>query len=186
MSLSQRLARLVLRLIGWRCLDFEGRPERAVLVGYPHTSNWDFPLTLLALKALGLNARWVGKDALFRGPMGPVMRWLGGIPINRREPTGFVERIAAMLRDEPPFVLAIAPEGTRSLTAGWKSGFYRIADSADLPIVLGTIDYSRRRVGLLGAVSPSGDENADMAAIAACYEGVRGRRPELASPIRLI
>src|SRR5512137_753430 len=120
MPLLQRLARLALSAIGWTCLDLPQRPAKAVVIGYPHTSNWDFPVGLLAMAALGLNARWVGKDALFRGPAGPVMRWLGGIPVNRREPAGFVDAIAARIRQEERFMLVIAPEGTRSLRPGWK------------------------------------------------------------------
>jgi 1-acyl-sn-glycerol-3-phosphate acyltransferase len=186
MSLSQRLARLVLRLFGWTCLDLPQRPDRAVVIGYPHTSNWDFPIGLLAMVALGLNARWVGKDSLFHGPLGPLMRRLGGIPVNRREHTGFVERSATELRCQRRFMLVIAPEGTRSLRPGWKSGFYRIARAADVPVLVGAIDYSRREIGLLASITLSGDEAADMARIAACYQGRQGRRPELASPIRLI
>lgn len=185
-SLRQRLARFVLRRLGWTCLDLPERPDRAVVIGYPHTSNWDFPIGLLAMAALGLNARWVGKDSLFRGPLGPPMRALGGIPVNRRERTGFVQRIADQLRQDAPFVLAIAPEGTRSLTAGWKSGFYRIALAAGLPVLVGVIDYSRRRIGLVASIALSGDESADMARIADCYRDCRGCRPELASPIKLL
>lgn len=176
----------MLHLVGWTCLDLPERPPRAVLIGYPHTSNWDFPLGLLAIAALGLNARWVGKDSLFRGGLGPLMRWLGGIPVNRRERTGFVERLASQLRDEDAFMLAMAPEGTRSLTPGWKSGFYRIAQTANVPVVVAKIDYARREIGLLASIALSGDEIADMARIADCYRDCRGRRPELASPIRLI
>lgn len=186
MRLSQRFARFVLRLAGWTCIDIEPRPERGVLIGYPHTSNWDFPIGLLAMAALGLNARWVGKDTLFWGPMGPVMRWLGGIPVNRRERTGFVDRIATQLRQSEPFLLAIAPEGTRSLTPGWKSGFYRIARAADLPLLIAVIDYGRRRIGLVTCIDLTGDEAADMAAIAACYADCQGCRPDKASPIRLL
>jgi 1-acyl-sn-glycerol-3-phosphate acyltransferase len=185
MPLTQRLARLALRLIGWTCPDLPQRPDRAVVIGYPHTSNWDFPIGLLGMAALGLNARWAGKDNLFRGPAAPLMRWLGGISVNRRERTGFVERIAAELRRQDRFILAIAPEGTRSLMPGWKSGFYRIARAADVPVLVAKIDYAHREVGLLATIALSGDEAADMALIAACYRDCKGRRPELASPIRL-
>ncbi len=181
------MARRALALFGWTCVDHvASRPNRAVVVGYPHTSNWDFPIGLLAMTALGLNARWVGKDTLFRGPLGPVMRWLGGIPVNRRARTGFVERLAAEMQRQPHFMLTIAPEGTRRLTPGWKSGFYRIARAAEVPVMTGVIDYSRRQIGLLAAIDLSGDEAADMARIAAFYKDCRGRRPELASPIRLL
>lgn len=186
MSIAQRLARLALRLIGWQCIDVPNRPPRAVLAVYPHTSNWDFPLGLLAETALGLNARWVGKDSLFRWPFGGLMRWLGGVPVNRSAPAGFVDNIAAEVRRHERFILAIAPEGTRSLRAGWKSGFYRIARAAGVPVLVGTIDWGRRRVGLLASVDLSGDEAADMVKIADSLAGCRGRRPELESPIRLI
>jgi 1-acyl-sn-glycerol-3-phosphate acyltransferase len=184
MRIRQRIARFILRRLGWTCVDVEPRPPRAVLVVYPHTSNWDFPLGLLVRAALKLNIRWAGKDTLFRGPLGPLMRGLGGIPVNRREPAGFVERMAAELREGLPFLLAIAPEGTRSLTPGWKSGFHRIARAAGVPIVVGTIDYSQRRIGLLATLEPSDDIDADLAALAACYRDCRGLRPELAAPIR--
>jgi 1-acyl-sn-glycerol-3-phosphate acyltransferase len=186
MPLPRRLARLVLRLLGWTCVDIPQRPVRAVVIGYPHTSNWDFPLGLLAMTALGLNARWVGKDTLFRGPLGPVMHWLGGIPVNRREHTGFVERLANELRHQNQFILTMAPEGTRKLTPGWKSGFYRIARAAEVPVLIGVIDYARCRIGLVASVVLTGDEAADMAHIAAYYRDCTGKRPELASPIRLL
>lgn len=175
-----------MRMLGWTCLDLPRRPERAVLIGYPHTSNWDFPIGLLAMTALGLDARWVGKDSLFRGPLGPLMRRLGGIPVNRREPAGFVERLAGEMRSRQQFILAIAPEGTRGLTPGWKSGFHRIARAADVPVLVGVIDYSRRRIGLLTSLTLSEDEEADMALIAACYRDCKGKRPNLASPIRML
>ncbi len=184
-SLPQRLARLVLGLVGWTYLDLPQRPERAVLIVYPHTSNWDFPLGLLWKAAVKFNVLWAGKDTLFRGPLGPLMRWLGGIPVNRRERTGLVERLAADL-GQKPFLLAIAPEGTRKLRPGWKSGFYRIARAAEVPVLIGTIDYGHRRIGLIDCITLSGDEDADMARIAECYRDCRGRRPKLASPIRLV
>jgi 1-acyl-sn-glycerol-3-phosphate acyltransferase len=186
MLLSQRFSRHALRLLGWRCIDVPNRPRRAVLAVYPHTSNWDFPLGLLAATALGLNAHWVGKDTLFRWPFGGLMRWLGGIPVDRSAPGGFVDSIAAAIRRQERFILAIAPEGTRSLRPGWKSGFYRIARAAGVPVLVGTIDWGQRRVGLLASIDLSGDEAADMARIADCLADSRGRRPELASPITLL
>jgi 1-acyl-sn-glycerol-3-phosphate acyltransferase len=186
MSITQGLARLTLRLLGWQCIDLPGRPPRAVVVGYPHTSNWDFPYGLLTMWALGLDARWVGKDALFRRPFGGLMRSLGGIPVNRSAPAGFVEHVAGEIRRHERFMLVLAPEGTRSLRPGWKSGFYRIARAAGVPVLVGTIDYGRRRAGLLACIDLSGDEAADLAQIAAALQGCRGRRPELASPIRLL
>ena len=156
----------------------------AVIVGFPHTSNWDGVLALLTKVALGLPANWVGKDTLFCGPIGGIMRWLGGIPIDRSAPHGFVEQMAAEFASRPNFLLVIAPEGTRRLTKGWKSGFYRIAREANVPVALAFVDYARREAGILAYLSMTGDPATDIAAIAAHYEGRAGKHPELASPIR--
>jgi hypothetical protein len=127
MKLLRGPARLILKLLGWKLIDLPQRPSKAVVIAYPHTSNWDFPVTLLALAALPYGAQWVAKDTLFRGMLGPLMRGLGGVAVNRRERTGFVERVADEFGRRENFHLIIATEGTRRLQAGWKSGFYRIA-----------------------------------------------------------
>jgi len=178
------LARIILTLLGWRLLDPPQRPARAVVVGYPHTSNWDALYGQLGKLALGLNARWVGKDNLFRWPFAGLLRRLGGIPVDRRAPHGFVDQMAAQFAAQPEFLLVMAPEGTRRLTEGWKSGFYRIALAAGVPLILTTVDYARREVGILAYLEPSGDPEADIATIAAHYAGRQGRNPALASPIR--
>ncbi|MDP2823875.1 MAG: 1-acyl-sn-glycerol-3-phosphate acyltransferase [Sulfuritalea sp.] len=186
MSLLRGPARFILKLLGWTLLDLPQRPAKAVVIAYPHTSNWDFPMTLLALAALSFGAQWVGKDTMFRGILGPVMRALGGVAVNRRERTGFVERVADEFRHRENFRLIIATEGTRRLQAGWKSGFYRIAVAAGVPVIMAVVDYGKREVGLLASIMLSGDEAADMSAIAACYAGRHGYHPENASPIRLL
>ena len=186
MKLTCGAARLILKLLGWKLIDLPRRPEQAVVIGYPHTSNWDFPIGLLAIAALDLDAHWVGKDTLFRCGLGPVMRGLGGIPVNRRQSTGFVERMVAEFGNRDRFRLVIATEGTRSLQPGWKSGFYRIALGAGVPVLAGTVDYSRREAGLIASLSLNGNEQTDMARIVACYEGRKGLRHDLSSPIRLL
>lgn len=186
MSLLRGPARLILKLLDWTLLDLPQRPAKAVVIAYPHTSNWDFPLTLLALAALPYSAHWVGKDSMFRGPLGPIMRMLGGVAVNRRERTGFVERVGDEFRRRDSFHLIMATEGTRRLQAGWKSGFYRIARAAGVPVIMAVVDYGKREVGLLSTIMLSGDEAADMAHIAACYEGRRGYHHYNASPIRLL
>ena len=178
------LARIILTLLGWRLLDPPQRPARAVVVAYPHTSNWDALYAQLGKLALGLDAHWVGKDNLFRWPFAGLLRRLGGIPVDRRASHGFVAQMAAQFAAHPDFLLVMAPEGTRKLTAGWKSGFYRIALEAGVPLILTTVDYARREVGILAYVELSGDPDADIATIAAHYAGRHGRNPELASPIR--
>lgn len=178
------LSRTLLRLLGWTLRDAPERPARAVLIAYPHTSNWDGFYALLVKLALRLDTHWVGKDALFRPPFGGLLRRLGGVPVNRRQRTGFVEQMVAEFARRPDFMLVMAPEGTRSLTAGWKSGFYRIALAADVPVGLGFVDYRRREAGILGYLTLSGDPERDIAAIAALYRDRPGKRPERASPVR--
>jgi 1-acyl-sn-glycerol-3-phosphate acyltransferase len=186
MNLLRGPARFILKILGWKLIDLPQRPAKAIVIAYPHTSNWDFPVTMLALAALPFGAQWVGKDTMFRGVLGPIMRALGGVAVNRRERTGFVERVVDELRRRESFHLVLATEGTRSLRPGWKSGFYRIAVAAGVPIIMATVDYGKREVGLLASIELSGDEDADMARIAACYEGRTGYRHENASPIRLL
>lgn len=181
-SISHKL----LRRLGWRLLEPADKPAKAVIIAYPHTSNWDFLYTMLGKTALDLGAHWVAKDTLFRWPLGSLMRWMGGIPVNRRQRTGFVEQMAAEFTAHPHFVLALAPEGTRSLSAGWKTGFYRIALAAGVPVALGCVDYAKREVGILGYLELSGDMEADIARIAEAYAGRLGHHPALASPIRWI
>ena len=177
---------MLLKLFGWRLLEPADRPLKAVVIAYPHTSNWDLLYTMLGKTMLGLGAHWVAKDTLFRWPVAGLMRWMGGIPVNRRERTGFVEQMADEFSARDHFMLALAPEGTRSLTAGWKTGFYRIALAANVPVALGCVDYAKREVGVLAYLNLSGNEAADIARIAEIYAGRQGYRPELASPIRWI
>jgi len=178
------IATWLLALLGWKAVASPERPLKAVLIAYPHTSNWDAFYALLVKLALGLDAHWAGKDSMFRPPIGGLLRKMGGVPVNRRERTGFVEQMVAEFAARQRFTLAIAPEGTRSLTAGWKSGFYRMALAAQVPVALGFMDYARREGGILAYLTLTGDRDADLAAIARHYADRPGKRPELASPIR--
>lgn len=170
-------SRAFLRLAGWRV---EGAlpPEAAkcVLVAAPHTSNWDLPYTLMAAFCLRLHIRWMGKASLFRAPFGGVMRWLGGIAVERGGGGQAVASCAAALRAaDAPLQLVVAPEGTRGRTAHWKTGFYFIALQARLPIVLAYLDYAHKRAGIGPLFVPSGDVEADLAEIRRFYAGIRGR-----------
>jgi len=184
------LARALLRLAGWR-LDFDGLPGRqGVILVYPHTSNWDFVIGVLAKWALGLELRFWAKDSLFRLPLfGTWLRWVGGIAVARGSSRGLAGGTAARMseareRDEL-FWLAVAPEGTRSLAPGWRSGAYHVAVQAGVPAGLAYFDFATRTVGLTRFALFSGDPEADFALVAAVYAGRRGRRPELQSPVRL-
>jgi 1-acyl-sn-glycerol-3-phosphate acyltransferase len=184
-------ARRLLRLAGWR-IEHTGLPARqGVIVVYPHTSNWDFPVGLLAKWALGLPVRFWAKDSLFRVPLiGPFMRRVGGIPVDRSAAHGLVGSTVAQMkaaRDSGDcFWLALAPEGTRKAVPGWRSGFYRVAVGAQVPLGVASLDWGRRVVLLKDFLHLTGDEAHDMARITECLAGVRGRRPECAGPIRLV
>ncbi len=167
----------MLRLLGWRV---EGAlapgAGKCVLIAAPHTSNWDLPFTLMVAFALRLNVVWMGKASIFRAPFGPVMRWLGGIAVRREQSNDLVAASAAALRAaEGPVQLIVPPEGTRSGTRRWKTGFYYIAQGARLPIQLAYMDYTDKRSGLGPLFQPTGDIEADMASIKAYYAPFRGK-----------
>lgn len=180
------LCRTLLRLCGWRLLEWPVSVPRAVLMVYPHTSNWDFILGILYRFAVRLPIRWAAKDTLFRAPLAALFRALGGVPVNRRERTGFVEQMAAASRAHDDFYLAITPEGTRSRVNHLKSGFYRLALQAELPLLVCTIDYARREVGILGEFALSGNEAQDLAALAELYRGRRGKFPAQQGPFAFV
>ena len=187
---GSRLARGLLRLAGWR-VQFDGLPSRqGVLIVYPHTSNWDFVIGVLAKWAIGIPLAFWGKDTLFRLPLlGRWLRWIGGVPVDRASPQGAVADMVARLseaRREDRFLwLALSPEGTRSYRDHWRSGFYRVAHQSELPLALAFFDYDERRVGVDCFIRLSGDVDHDMAAIAARLGHHRGCKPELAAPIGL-
>lgn len=182
---GQRTALRMLNLIGWN-VHFKPLPgPHGIAVVYPHTSNIDFFVGLLAKWAVGLQFRWLAKDSLFRGVMGVVMRYWGGVAVDRSAPQGAIRRLAEDMLASKWFWLAITPEGTRGYRPYWKSGFYRIALAAKAPVLLVSIDYGRKIVDVTRTMQLSGDEAADMALIAARYEGVQAKYPKDAAPVRL-
>ena len=188
---GSRLARWCLERAGWQ-LDFDGLPARqGVIAVYPHTSNWDFIVGIFAKWAMGIRVTIWGKDSLFRIPLfGPWLRWMGGVPVNRSAPGGIVADMAQRMRqarDRDEFMwLVVAPEGTRSLGPGWRSGFYRVALGAEVPLALAYLDFGRRRVGVHSCLQLCGNAALDMAEIERRMAPVRGCRPEKAAPITLV
>jgi 1-acyl-sn-glycerol-3-phosphate acyltransferase len=169
-----------LKLTGWRV---EGAlPEvarKSVLIAAPHTSNWDLPYTLMVAFALRLNIYWMGKQSIFKAPFGGLMRWLGGIPVNRAQSSNLVAASADAIRAaDGPLQLIVPPEGTRSKTRYWKTGFYYIALGAQVPIVMAYMDYATKRSGLGPLFEPTGDMDADMAAIKAFYAPFKGKNAD--------
>jgi len=150
--------------------------NKCVLIAAPHTSNWDLPYTLMVAFALRLNIYWMGKRQIFRFPFGGLMRWLGGIEVNREQSSNLVAAsAAALVAADGPVQLIVPPEGTRSKTRYWKTGFYWIAHTAQVPIVMAYMDYERKLSGLGPVFQPSGDIEADMQAIKTYYAQFKGK-----------
>lgn len=169
---------LALGLAGWR---FEGAPPdlpRMVVIVAPHTSNWDFPVGVAAMLALGLHARWLGKHTIFRGPFGRLLRRLGGIPVRRGERLGAVDDAVAAFDSHDRLLLALAPEGTRRPVATWKTGYYTIAEAAGVPIVPVWFDWSRHVIGFGAPVAATGGPEAMTARLCALYHPGMARRAE--------
>ncbi len=160
-------------------------PAKCVMIAAPHTTNWDFPLTLALAKVNGVKISWLGKRSLFKGPMGPIMRGLGGVAVDRNAPGGMVASLAGEFERHEQLALVVPAEGTRSKTDYWKSGFYRIAEQAKVPIVLAFVDKSTRTGGFGPAIEVTGDVAADMDRMRAFYQGKTGLKRGRFGPIRL-
>jgi 1-acyl-sn-glycerol-3-phosphate acyltransferase len=182
--LSRTLGRWTLDLLGWRIEGTLPDVAKAVVVVAPHTSNWDFVVGIAAKFALGLRAAWLGKDTLFRGPFGSLMRWLGGIPVDRSRPNDVVAQSVARFAASERMVLGISPEGTRKAVPRWRTGFYYIAQGAAVPMVPVAFDWSRHALVIGAPVVPGRDPDADLAELAACFASARGRRGEATPPPR--
>lgn len=183
--LRRALARLYWACSRWT-LSSEPAPDRpTVLLGVPHTSNWDFVLMLGIAWRLGIHVRWLGKSSLFKGWRGPVMRRLGGIPVDRSDPSRVVADVVARIRSGERFGLVVTPEGTRGAGSHWKSGFYRIARETGLGVTLGYVDRTTMTTGLGPTIDLTGDVAADMDVIRAFYADKSGLRPEYRTEPRL-
>jgi 1-acyl-sn-glycerol-3-phosphate acyltransferase len=178
------LCRRLLEALGWEIIVEDPGVEKYVLVVAPHTSNWDFPLGILAAKALDLRPRWIGKHTLFNMPFGWLFRALGGIPVNRGAPGDLVRQMTRYFADADRLVLGLAPEGTRGRADHWKSGFYHIARAARVPIVMAYLDYGKRQVGMGGAFMPGNNRADDFERMRRFYEDRRGKYPAKESPVR--
>ncbi|MFF5625961.1 1-acyl-sn-glycerol-3-phosphate acyltransferase [Microbacterium sp. NPDC012755] len=167
-------------------LASEPAPTRpTVLIGAPHTSNWDFVLMLAIAWRLGIDVHWLGKKSLFRGWRGPIMRGIGGIPVDRADPARVVNDVVSQVNDGAVFGLVVTPDGTRGGNEYWKSGFYRIAVQTGMPVTLGFVDRTTMTTGLGPTIDLTGDVAADMDRIRAFYADKAGVRPERRTEPRL-
>ncbi len=187
-TLLRWMSIIVLKMRGWR---IEGRfPDipKYVLIAAPHTSNWDFPITLAVTFALRGKIYWMGKASLFRRPFYRLFRWLGGIPVDRSKSNNMVDQMIQQFAVTDQFVLTIPPAGTRRHVMKWKTGFYYIAAGAGVPVVLGFMNYRTKVGGIGGIFYPTGDIDTDMQQIRAYYSGIHGKHPvqqidESAAPV---
>lgn len=175
---SKALGRTMLRLFGWSIQGEAPDLPKFVAIAAPHTSNWDFYFGIAAVFAMGIRVSWLGKHTLFRPPFGAFFRWLGGIPADRAASHGLVEQTIHALNAHERMIVAMAPEGTRKRVEKWRTGFYRIAQGARLPILLAYFDYAQRAVGLGPLFHPTGDLDADLEKILEFYSTIVGKRPK--------
>lgn len=179
------LSRSWFKLAGWSYAGGPPRSAKCVIIGAPHTSNWDFLLFLAATSHFGIDAKVIGKHTLVEGPFGGIMRRLGVIPVDRSRDQGLVEQLVAAFDAASELALVIAPEGTRGFEPYWKSGFYRIALAAGVPLVVATVDRPSKTVTMHEEFMLTGDVTADMDQVRALVDGSRGINPAGASAVRL-
>jgi 1-acyl-sn-glycerol-3-phosphate acyltransferase len=177
------LGRAVLRALRWRIEGEIPNLAKFVIAVAPHTSNWDFVIGAAAMFALDLRLSFIGKHTIFVGPVAPILRWMGGIPVDRASPHGVVEQSVRAFADSSERILAIAPQGTRKPVPHFRSGFLHIARGARVPVVLAALDYGERCVRIGPLLEPGGDIEAERARIEAMFSRVRGRHPRVASPV---
>jgi 1-acyl-sn-glycerol-3-phosphate acyltransferase len=181
----QQIVLALMKLFGWKSILAPAPGKKFVALGYPHTSNWDFIPAVAWAWSTGLKMNFVGKAALFKGIMGPIMKALGGIPLERDKSKNFVDQIVEIIKSRDEIALIVAAEGTRKKAEYWRSGFYYMALEANVPIGLAYMDWKRREIGIKQYLMPSGDLEKDFEIIKAYYQDVTGRDPSKQSPIAL-
>lgn len=177
-GLTQWVANSVLRLAGWRLAGRIPNREKLVVIGAPHTSNWDWVLVMLSAYALGVRVSWLAKDSAFKSPVAWLLRYFGGVPVDRSGPNGVVGASVNRLKEAEKLLLCITPEGTRSKVPQWKRGFYYIALEAGVPITLVSFDFGNKVVGFGPTLAPTGDIEGDIGYIQTLYSTVQARHPE--------
>ncbi len=180
------MARLFLKLAGWTIVGEAPKVPKYVMVGAPHTSNWDFIFGMAIALATGAECHWIGKHTLFRGPFNPIMRWMGGIPLDRNgrcRRGSLVEQTVCYYKQHHRLAIVVCPEGTRSLGDRWRTGFYHMAKNANVPIVLAFLDFKNRRGGYGPTVRTSDNIDKDLHEIQAFYANIHGKHPECVSPV---
>lgn len=184
-TLLRLLSLLLMKITGWKNSGSLPDLLQYIIIIAPHTSNWDLFYGIIVAFSLKLDGRFLAKRELFRGPFGPVMKWLGGMPIDRSSHEHTVDQIIGTFRKGERLALAIAPEGTRSKVKYWKSGFYHIAMGAGVPLQLAYLDYASKTGGVGPLIVPTGDIDEDMRTMRAFYNGISGRYTDKAGPVAM-
>ena len=179
----QAIAKLILKIGGWEMVGELPEAKRAVVIAAPHTSNWDGFWALVYKVAVQLDIHFFAKESLFWFPLNVLLGALGGVPLDRKRAGSAVDQAIEMFRSNESYFFGLAPEGTRSRADHWKSGFYRIAEGAGVPVVLGFMDYGRRRIGIGPTLYLSGDWHKDLDFCRNFYKDIQGRWPEKAGPV---
>lgn len=189
-TVMRALSRTGLRALGWRTEGMTAEEIAAypkyVLIAAPHTSNWDFPITLMVCFQLRLKVYWMAKASLFIWPIGSLSRWLGGIAIDRSASNNTVSNTVAAFAARERLAVIVAPEGTRGKVTHWKTGFYHMAHGAGVPIALAYLDFARKAGGIGRMFITSGDIGADMAEIQAFYSGITGKNPHQFDSVNIL
>ncbi len=176
-QLLRFLSNSIMRLIGWKVEGALPNLPKYLIIGAPHTSNWDFLLFLATIFHLKVDARYMGKAELFRGPFGWFFYWCGGIPVDRKKSQGLVEQMVEACNNSDKFILTIAPEGTRHKVKEWKRGFYHIAKGAGIPIIMAKVDGKKKAMCVGEVFHLTEDMEADMLAIQDAFKGMVGINP---------
>lgn len=178
-TLLRWISIVILKITGWKTVGaIPSDLKKCVMIAAPHTSNWDLPFTLMIAFAVRANVYWMGKEQIFKFPFRHLMMWMGGIPVDRSKANNMVQASADAITQSEQLFLIVPPEGTRSKVTYWKTGFYHIANTANVPILLGFLDYTKKEGGILGTFETTGDIEADMKAIQALYAPISGKKPD--------
>jgi len=181
-NVLQVLAIILLRIFGWRRAGQVPDAPKFVMIAAPHTSNWDFPVGLAIILAFKAKMYWLGKEPIFRWPFGTFFKWLGGIPVSRSKSGDVVAQTVQAFNEQARMLMVVAPEGTRKKANHWKTGFYYIAMGANVPLVMGFVDYVRKEGGFGPTLMPTGDIGADMEKIRAFYDNITAKNPDKSTP----
>ncbi|WP_420627456.1 lysophospholipid acyltransferase family protein [Candidatus Leptofilum sp.] len=172
---SRAVAAFLFKITGWQVAGSLPNLPKMIVIGAPHTTNWDFPLAMNLIFYLGIRINWMAKAEFFVKPFSYLWGWLGGVPVDRSAANGTVGQTIDAIQRRAKIILAIAPEGTRSKVNRWRTGFYHIAHGAEIPIVPVLVDYGRKILTITEPFMPTGDVEADLPLLQARYKGIQGK-----------